>query len=57
MIVSLCNIENSFDSFLIEGDSQINQNGMSCFKQVFTLVITISLDKVTQIVSSKIGYD
>ena len=48
MIVSLCNIENSFDSFSIEGDSQINQNniyGIGC------------LDKDTQMLSSKIGYD
>ena len=41
MIVVLCNIENSSDSFSIDGDFQINENGMSCFKQVLTLIITI----------------
>ena len=54
MIVSLCNIENSFDSFLIEGDSQINQKTEISLQNNYTIGY---LDKDTQMLSSKIGCD
>jgi hypothetical protein len=50
LMVFLCNIENSSDSFSIDGDFQINENGMSCFKQVLTLIITIYRHQILVII-------